>query len=90
MINYDGDYFEDYTEKLECQKEVTKVKECLVKLAGSGFTACSPHWCTTYYDYKTTLKMINEAVKEMRKDVHDTFTWRAYELDYARRIKEEV
>ena len=49
--------------------EVSKLRECLKDLAGVGFCACSPSWCTTYYNYTETLGMIDEAIKSLKDDV---------------------
>ena len=80
----DGGCFSDYEEKQEAQKEVTRVKECLLELAGIGLKACYPFWCTRYEDYKGTLAAINEAVKEMRADVKNTHTNRTWCLEYCK------
>lgn len=71
-------YLEDYAEKLEAQKEITAIKAFLIECAGIGLVSVWPGWCTTYHDYKTTLKHINKAVKEMREEVRNTPTWRRY------------
>ena len=74
-------YFEDYAEKLEAQKEITAIKAFLIECAGIGLVSVWPGWCTTYHDYKTTLRHINKAVKEMREEVRNTPTWRQYEKE---------
>lgn len=74
-------YFEDYAEKLEAQKEITSIKAFLIECAEIGLVSVWPGWCTTYHDYKTTLKHISNAVKEMREEVRNTPTWRQYEKE---------
>lgn len=75
--------FDDWREKQDVQKELTKIRAFLRELAGLGFVECSPGWCTTYYDYKDTLKAIDAAVKAMRADVRATPTWSKYNADIA-------
>ena len=67
--------FDDYTEKAQAQKEVTKIKAMLKDLAGAGLVACFPSWCTTYRDYNGTLSEIDAAIKAMKKEVKDTPTY---------------
>ena len=89
-IQYDenGGCFTDYTEKMEAQKEVTRIKECLLELAGMGLKACYPHWIMHYEDYAGTLEAVNEAVKEMRADVKKTHTDRTWYLEYCKQKNE--
>jgi len=74
-IKLDVWYFDDYTEKMKAQKEVTKIRAFLEEAAGMGFVECSPGWCTTFYDYNATMDGIADAIKEMRLDVKDTPTY---------------
>ena len=68
-------FFNDYEEKREVQKELTILKECLLELAGCGYTACYPGWCTGYEkSYRDTVKRIGEAIKEAREEVRSTPT----------------
>lgn len=74
-INFDYLYFDDYDEKREAQKEITRVKAFLLKCINDfNLCACSPGWCTAYYDYKESLKQLNRAIKEMRATVKNTPT----------------
>lgn len=74
-------FFDDYIEKKEAQKEVTRLKQLLIDLAGVGFVQTFPGWCTGYKDYKQTLKGIKEAIKDIRSEVATTPTYRDYEAD---------
>lgn len=67
--------FDDYTEKQKAQKEVTQIRQFLEYIAGCGYVACYPGWCTRYEDYNGTMEKIAEAVKAMRYDVKDTPTY---------------
>lgn len=73
--------YDDYISKREANKEITLLKQFLIKCAGYGLVACSPGWCTGYKDYIGTLKEINAAIKEMRKEVKIIPTWKQYERE---------
>lgn len=81
-LNPDFDFY-NYDDKRRAQKEVTQLKKFLVDIAGCGFVACFPFWCTTYYDYKKTLQEITNAIKEMRADIKKADT----EYTYYKRIR---
>ena len=74
-------YFDDWKDKRDAQKELTKLKKCLLECAGIGLVQCSPGWCTSYNDYKGTCKAIEAAIKDMREEVRNTPTWRQYEKE---------
>jgi len=69
-------YFDDYTEKREALKEVTKLKALLKDAAGVGFVACFPSWATAYSNYKETLTYIEIAAGKMRDEIKTAETWR--------------
>lgn len=71
--------FDNYIDKREAQKEVTLLKQLLIDCAGLGLVQCFPGWCTGYSDYKTTIKAINAAIKEIREEIRNTPTWFYYE-----------
>ena len=73
-----GVAYNDYQEKREAQKEITKIKTMLLELNDTGFNACGPGWCTTFYTRDETIPMILEAVKEMREEAKATPTWSRY------------
>lgn len=68
--------YDSYNEKRAALREITQIRKFLYECV-SDFECCavSPGWCTTYYDYETTLKKIDEAIKEMRETVRTTPTW---------------
>lgn len=70
-----GYCYDDYTEKQEAQKEITEIKEFLLNCAGYGMVKCVPGWCTSYGDYKSTVKAIKAAIKAMRDEVRNTPTY---------------
>lgn len=70
--------FDDYTEKKEAQKEITQLKHFLNECANNGLVQYFPGWCTSYGDYASTKKAINEAIKTMREEVNSTPTWMQY------------
>lgn len=74
-------FFDNYIEKKEAQKEVTQLKQLLIDLAGCGYVKTSPGWCTGYCDYKSTIKGIREAIKDIRQEVVATPTYRDYEAN---------
>ena len=73
--------FDCWQDKRDAQKEITRLKQCLFACAGVGMVQCSPGWCTDHNDYKGTCKAIAAAIKEMRKEVRNTPTWRQYEKE---------
>lgn len=74
-------FFDDYMEKKDAQKEVTQLKNLLVDLAGCGFVQTFPGWCSSYKNYKDTIKGIREAIKDIRSEVATTPTYRDYEAN---------
>jgi hypothetical protein len=68
--------YNNFNEKREALKEITQIKKFLLECI-NDFECCSisPGWCTSYADYKTTLKKLNGAIKEMRETVKSTPTW---------------
>ena len=76
--NY-GIAYDSYRDKADAQKEITKLKQCLLDLAGVGFVETFPGWCMSYSDYNETVKAINNAVKDMRQEVKNIPTWNQYE-----------
>ena len=56
-------------DKRDALDEIEQMLKCLNELAGIGFIACYPGWCTRYFDYEEILKMIDSAIIEMRNDL---------------------
>ena len=71
-------FFDDYEEKKEALAEIREIEQYLKDNAGNGLVSVYPGWCTSYADYKQTLKDIRTAAREMREDVKNTPTWRTY------------
>lgn len=71
--------YDNYKEKLEAVKEIKQIKAFLLDSAGMGMRACYPSWCTTYEDYKTTIKSITKAATDMRKIVLSIPCWKTLE-----------
>lgn len=72
-------FFDDYADRAEAQKEVTKIRRLLESLTGCGLCSVWPGWCTTYRNREETFEDIAEAVQEMRDEIRSTPTWRQYE-----------
>lgn len=68
--------FDCWQDRAAAQKEITRLKAFLIECI-KKFNCCAvaPGWCTCYYDYKTTLKKLNDAIKEMRAAVSNTPTF---------------
>jgi hypothetical protein len=68
--------FNDYLEKLDALKEATRLKKFLIEIVNDfNMVACYPGWCMGYSDYKTTLKEINNAIRELKSEIKTTPTW---------------
>ena len=70
--------YDDYNEKREVQKEITQIKKFLIECANNGLVACFPGWCMGYANYKETLQLIKEAIKEMRMEAKYIPTYKNY------------
>lgn len=71
--------FDDSEEKREYQKDITVLKEFLLKLINEyGLVVVYPGWCTGYADNKESVKEINEFIKNLRQEVKSVDTWRVY------------
>ena len=82
-INIENNFgicYDDYLDKKEAQKEITRIRTFLTTCI-NDFECCVvyPGWCTTYEDYENSWKKINDAIKEMRQTVKNTPTWRNYQ-----------
>lgn len=75
--------FDDYREKREAQKEITRIRSMLEELAGCGYVSTYPGWCMGYADYEGTLADIAEAIKDMRSEAAFTPTCYTYNKCYA-------
>lgn len=71
--------FDDYIDKKESQKEITRIKTFLTQCI-NDFECCVvyPGWCTGYENYENSLIRLNEAIKEMRQTIKNTPTYYQY------------
>lgn len=87
-INIENNFsycFDDYNEKLQALKELTRIKKFLLYIV-DNFNVCEvwPGWCTSYKEYHTTIKDISAAIKEMKSEIKNTPTY--YKLKLAGEI----
>ena len=74
-----------WQDKKDAQKEITQLKQFLIECINNyNCCAVAPGWCTAYYDYKESLKRLNQSIKEMRATVSNTPTY--YKLKAAGEI----
>jgi hypothetical protein len=78
-INIENNFsycFDDYNEKMQALKELTRIKHFLIYIV-DNFNVCEvwPGWCTSYKDYYTTIKNIGAAIKEMKSEIKNTPTY---------------
>ena len=67
---------DSWQDRQEAQKEITSIKKLLFDLIEwYGLRACSPGWCTTYYNHAETVERVEQAIQEMRCDVKHVPTW---------------
>ncbi len=68
-INIDiHQYPKGYSQKLEMQKELTKIKNILTQSINDHLmVVCVPHWCTTWYNQKESLDIVNNNIKKERE-----------------------
>ena len=71
--------YDCYDDKRAAQREITEIKKLLNDLAGGGFVACFPGYCTGYCDYAETINLIDDAIRAMRDETKTIPTWRQYE-----------
>lgn len=56
-----------YLDKLDAQKELTQLKELLIKCIDIGLVKYSPGYCTGYYSAEESKKAVKEVIKRLRK-----------------------
>ena len=78
-IKFDWLYFDDYIEKQEAQKEITRLKTFLLECI-TDFECCAvfPGWVTSYENYDDSIELLNSGIKEFRKKVKNTPTYKNY------------
>ena len=67
-IDREYSYLDNYQEKLDMQKELTTLKELLIKCINEcGIRVCYPWWATSWEEkIEDSVKVLNEKVKEER------------------------
>ena len=81
-INIENNFgicYDDYTDKQQAQKEITRLKTFLTQCINE-YECCVvyPGWCTGYENYENSLIKLNAAIEEMRQTVKDTPTYNQY------------
>ena len=81
-IDFDIDYcfFDNYKEKMQVLKEITKLKNFLLECLENNMYVCFPSWCTTYIDYEESKKEIIKAMKEFKEDIKKMPTYKTYDF----------
>ncbi len=64
--------FESVEERADALKEVDTLKSVLLAVHEIGFNACSPSWCTKYYNHDETTQMIDNAINELKNRINNT------------------
>ena len=68
--------FDDYSEKLEALKELTRIKNFLIYVVNNfNINVVYPGWCTSYGDYYKTISEINAAIDQMKNEIKTTPTY---------------
>lgn len=62
-------YIDCYYDKIDANKEITKIKELLLRYIEYGLVVCYPGWCTSYLTIADSKQAILQAIKAMRNDV---------------------
>lgn len=68
--------YDDYTQKKEALKELKQIKKFLNYIVDNfNIAACSPGWCTTFYNYNDTITKICGAIQAMQDEIKNTPTY---------------
>ena len=67
--------FYNWEDKADALKEATKLKNMLIECCGCGLCEVWPGWCTSYKDYKESIKNIKAAIWQVKQDIKNTETW---------------
>ena len=68
--------FNDYNEKMQALKELTRIKNFLIYIVDNfNINVVYPGWCTSYGDYKKTIEEINAAIKEIKSEIKSAPTY---------------
>lgn len=78
-INIENNFmycFDNYTEKMQALKELTRIKNFLIYIVDNfNVNVVYPGWCTSYGDYKKTILEIKNAINEMKCEIKTTPTY---------------
>lgn len=69
------DCYDSKEDKRAAQKEVTKLKACLIECVNTGLVQVWPGWCTSYKTHNESIEAIKTAIKEMRAEIKSIPTW---------------
>lgn len=69
-------YFDSFEDKRKAQKELTILKNNLIKcIENQGIRVCYPGWCTSWEEtINDSIKELNNSVKAMRDVINNTLT----------------
>ena len=73
--------FDNYQDKKEVQKEITQIKDFLLKCLDYGLCVVYPGWCTSYLNKSDSIKGVKEAIIDMRLEAKTIPTWNQYERE---------
>lgn len=76
--------YDTYKERQENQKELTQLKELLIKIIKDyGLRACYPSWCSGWKETeKETLKALRDGIKAERKAIKEKPYYKEYVNDF--------
>lgn len=78
-IDFDYLWLESY-EKPIILKELTQLKQFLLKCSSFGMVKYSPEWCMGYYNEKETIKAIKETIKATKETIKKYPTYKKYKI----------
>lgn len=79
-FNLDYCFFDNYKEKMQVLKEITKLKNFLFECLENNMCVCFPFWCTTYLNYEESKKEIIKAMKQFKEDIKKMPTCKTYDF----------
>ena len=83
-IDFNYLYFDDYIEKQDALKELTKLKKFLIdSIKNYDCCVCSPGWCTAYKNYNDSIKAINEKIKGAKQYIKTIPTYKNFNFNQA-------
>lgn len=73
--------YENTQEKKEVLKELTKIKNILIKFVNDGLLwGCYPSWLYNRLDTSQTIKEIKELIKQLKEEVKSSYTERTAKI----------